>query len=510
MHGNNICSDQVIVEIIEMGFEYSNMVEAIKGVGLSVPSVVEHILNTPKLQEHNKNPLRRQPLRTCRLVRQAKVFDHFHSNDVQEHTEDFPDPIPFVLSEPFQVQDLDVASDWERKVSNLMEKHFGFSSLKSFQKEALSSWLDKSLCFRIPALLSGKVVVVISPLISLMHDQCLKLTKDGISACFLCSGQPDDTVEQKAMRGLYNIVYVCPESVLRLIQPRKSFQKVAELLYLQLTRYIVFLNRIMISVQSTNCVLRENFSASKLKSMEFDIPLMALTATATKVKDNRTSKASYAKDFVTHGEKPPHMGLELPEAIDPPKKPEGRLKFLKEPLEHGPAIIYVSTRKETLRIAKFLCKFGVKAATYNAGVWVIHFFPNNIFVVCMCIINQVIIALIAFGMGIDKLDMYFLMSLEDYCPKAGRVGQHGKFADCNLYANIGSKPSRLPSWKIEEYVDAVLEGLPQEYAPVVSVTESKFVTPPIAEVEALLLAHESRANRFRKQSFSPSINYTQG
>nr|KYP59280.1 hypothetical protein KK1_014712 [Cajanus cajan] len=63
---------------------------------------------------------------------------------------------------------------------------------------------------------------------------------------------------------------------------------------------------------------------------------------------------------------------------------------------------------------------------------------------------------------------------------------------------------------LEEYVDAVLEGLPQEYAPVVSVIESKFVTPPIAEVEALLLAHESRANRFRKQSFSPSINYTQG
>nr|KYP61013.1 hypothetical protein KK1_023436 [Cajanus cajan] len=64
---------------------------------------------------------------------------------------------------------------------------------------------------------------------------------------------------------------------------------------------------------------------------------------------------------------------------------------------------------------------------------------------------------------------------------------------------------------LEEYVDAVLEGLPQEYAPVVSVIESKFATPPIAKVEALLLAHELRANQFRKQSFfSPSINYTQG
>ncbi|XP_029127015.1 uncharacterized protein LOC109796422, partial [Cajanus cajan] len=63
---------------------------------------------------------------------------------------------------------------------------------------------------------------------------------------------------------------------------------------------------------------------------------------------------------------------------------------------------------------------------------------------------------------------------------------------------------------LDEYVDAILEGLPQDYAPVVSVIESKFATPPIAEVEALLLAHESRNNRFCKQSFSPSINYTHG
>lgn len=76
-------------------------------------------------------------------------------------------------------------------------------------------WAGKSLCFQIPAMLTGKVVVVISPLISLMHDQCLKLAKHGVSACFLGSGQPDSTVENKAMRGMYSIIYVCPETVLR-------------------------------------------------------------------------------------------------------------------------------------------------------------------------------------------------------------------------------------------------------------------------------------------------------
>lgn len=81
---------------------------------------------------------------------------------------------------------------------------------------SFSPFVGKSLCFQIPALLTGKVVVVISPLISLMHDQCLKLAKHGVSACFLGSGQIDHSVEQKAIRGMYEIIYVCPETILRL------------------------------------------------------------------------------------------------------------------------------------------------------------------------------------------------------------------------------------------------------------------------------------------------------
>ncbi|TKY52246.1 ATP-dependent DNA helicase Q SIM [Spatholobus suberectus] len=611
MDGNSACSDQVIAEMIEMGFEYSNIVEAVRVVGPSIPSAVEHILNntsthTSKLHAHSGNALKKQPLRTCRQVRQSKIFDHFHSNDVEERKEEFPqmgfDPNPIVLSEPSEARDLDIASDWEQRVSNLMQNHFGFSSLKSFQKEALSAWVahkdclvlaatgsGKSLCFQIPALLSGKVVVVISPLISLMHDQCLNLTRHGISACFLGSGQPDNTVEQKAMRGMYSIVYVCPETILRLIQP---LQKLAE------SRGIA-----LFAIDEVHCVskwghdfrpdysrlsvLRENFSASKLKSLKFDIPLMALTATATKrvredilkslhmsketnvvltsffrsnlrfmVKHSRTSQASYAKDFheliqvygrkqnidgnekafisddsdhvsnssdassisdtdsvspddvdddqddyayrdinimhsgntdgflkgrelsveflendidvfqsvdnsnVTPGKlcvQPPRKEWELSETIDPPKKPEGRLKSLKKPLEQGPAIIYVPTRKETLRIAKYLCKFGVKAAAYNAGLPKLHLrrvhkeFHENTLEVCYCCYNS-------FGMGIDKSNVRRIIhygwpqSLEAYYQEAGRAGRDGKLADCILYANLASKPSLLPSRKSEDQI----------------------------------------------------------
>jgi hypothetical protein len=78
--------------------------------------------------------------------------------------------------------------------------------------------VGKSICYQLPALITGKVVVVISPLISLMHDQCLQLAASGVSACFLGSGQPDHTVERKAMYGQYSLVYICPESLPRWVK----------------------------------------------------------------------------------------------------------------------------------------------------------------------------------------------------------------------------------------------------------------------------------------------------
>ncbi|KAJ0080271.1 hypothetical protein Patl1_22538 [Pistacia atlantica] len=492
-------------------------------------------------------------------------------------------------------QEAQIGSDWEVKVNSLLQKQFGYSSLKKFQKEALVAWLDhqdclvlaatgsgKSLCFQIPALLTGKVVVVISPLISLMHDQCSKLSKHGVSACFLGSGQPDSSVEQKAMRGMYNIIYVCPETVLRLIKP---LQRLAE------NRGIA-----LFAIDEVHCVskwghdfrpdyrrlsvLRENFSANCLKFLKSDIPLMALTATATiqvqkdilkslcmsketkivvtslfrpnlrfLVKHSRTSSpASYQKDFCQlidtyvrkgkNGEmkktiilpelddqsdsssgcdtsgadrispiynledgdidadndeitstREKEMSVEYLEndvdifqsvddwdvacgefyghsppeewdicgssrITDPPDKLEERGRIMKEPLEQGPTIIYVPTRKETLRIAKYLCGFGVKAAAYNAALPKSHlrrvhneFHENKL---------EVVIATIAFGMGIDKLNVRRIIhygwpqSVEAYYQEAGRAGRDGKLAECTLYANLLKAPTLLPNRRSED------------------------------------------------------------
>lgn len=89
-----------------------------------------------------------------------------------------------------------------------------FELLRSVVKETERD-VGKSLCYQLPAIISGKVVVVISPLISLMHDQCLQLAAAGVSACFLGSSQPDHGVERRALYGNYSHIYMCPESLPR-------------------------------------------------------------------------------------------------------------------------------------------------------------------------------------------------------------------------------------------------------------------------------------------------------
>nr|GMD07873.1 ATP-dependent DNA helicase Q-like SIM isoform X1 [Ipomoea batatas] len=642
-----MASDQVIAELVGMGFEFSDITNAVKAVGPSVSNAIEYILdgshrnkgtstsstcvdpNTNSRQKRASNALHafdrmrqsniKESLKSACKPIKRKYNDEpvslCESEALQRTLESPTELLPVMDSDMCNAHETSVPSnckdeevfgqDWEKKVKTLLVKHFGFSSLKSFQKQSLEAWLNhrdclvlaatgsgKSLCFQIPALLTGEVVVVISPLISLMHDQCLKLAKHGISACFLGSGQIDRSVEKKAMNGLYSIIYVCPETILRLIKPLQNLVE---------SRGIA-----LFAIDEVHCVskwghdfrpdyrqlsiLRENFRVDTLKSLKFDVPLMALTATATNcvredilkslkmsnetqivctsffrpnlrfsVKHSRTSSlASYQKDFqeiistystmkkfrknnlispdlddVTaissstsdcsipeleallendvdninddafsenddeiglpmrhslpaskerelsvefledesdlfqdvddldvscgefHGQPIKDFCASVPlRTVDLPSKPEERLKLQHEPLEYGPTIIYVPTRKETLSIAKFLSKFGVKAAAYNAKFPKSHLrqvhkeFHEDYL--------QVVVATIAFGMGIDKSNVRRIIhygwpqSLEAYYQEAGRAGRDGKLADCVLYANLSRIPTLLPSKRSEE------------------------------------------------------------
>lgn len=311
MEANVGSPNSIVAKLIDMGFETSRVMEAIEVVGSSLNDIVDHLLNKYStsskgdsthsssstmlknaklsrkrshssignmrqssilelLQPMGKSKKRQavdlpeETTSTAELQRHIEAHEemdkpHNQENLVLSHTFESSETLYSLDSVQKAKVDVELGQDWETKANSLLQRHFGYSILKSFQMEALGTWFSyqdclvlaatgsgiiylvfifplcvyvmcinclvafntymfavgKSLCFQLPALLTGKVVVVISPLISLMHDQCLKLAKHGISACFLGSGQTDNSVEKKAMNGMYSIIYVCPETLLR-------------------------------------------------------------------------------------------------------------------------------------------------------------------------------------------------------------------------------------------------------------------------------------------------------
>ncbi|KAJ4797075.1 RECQ helicase SIM [Rhynchospora pubera] len=627
---HDICADQTLAEFLEMGFEFNQVTKAMESVGPHRDNVLEFLLNPsdntlkpsqsrpasslkqPSIKDHVlRFGRRRNSSGVCEIASEKETTVHISSSGDTEKKPCGPSRNPTereVVSKEASKSKLKnhtsnlggcekklgdslnasgntaenepVAEEvsynikTENKIEAVLRKHFGFGSLKGFQKEALDSWSSnkdclvlaatgsgKSLCFQIPALLTDKVVVVISPLISLMHDQCLKLARHGITACFLGSGQPDAQVEKKAMQGAYKIVYVCPETVVRLMDPLKRLAENPGIA--------------LFAVDEAHCVskwghdfrpdyrrlsiLRENFGTSSLSFLDFDIPIMALTATATipvredilkslkmshdskliltsffrpnlrfSVEHSRTNAASYKSDFAKLIEtytkskgvsqrcfgnyeaiqadsesSESEISYDVEYSDDEEKcspedasanqnsstncsaaennNPEDELdlhldvddfdvscgEFLERPplrrysdtscstnLEVGPTLIYVPTRKDTLKVAEFLSRSGVRAAAYHANLPKAHlrrvhqeFHHDEL---------QVVVATVAFGMGIDKSNVRRIIhygwpqSLEAYYQEAGRAGRDGKLSDCTLFVNLLRAPTLLPSKRNDE------------------------------------------------------------
>lgn len=188
MDSNNKSSEQVISEMVEMGFEHSQILEAIKVVGPSIPSVVEHIFNTSNSSSSNREPtithvtlpsngkaLKKRAFSSSIQVPKSRTINHYFQSsskvngknknvvvldddDVEEHEEKESLPRMGFDHDSGVANDFDVASDWGQKASILLQKHFGFSSLKSFQKEALSAWIDHRDCLVLAATGSGFVL----------------------------------------------------------------------------------------------------------------------------------------------------------------------------------------------------------------------------------------------------------------------------------------------------------------------------------------------------------------
>ena len=325
---------------------------------------------------------------------------------------------------------------------NILKTHFGFDQFRPLQEEIIGCVMaqrdafvlmptgaGKSLCFQLPALKMPGVTLVISPLIALMKDQVDALKADGIPAEFINSTLTRaeiDRIQTEALRGEIKILYAAPE---RLTMP--EFQH--------------FLQKIdvsLIAIDESHCIsewghdFRPDYRNLKmLRNMFPAVPAMALTATATqKVREDIICQLSLqkAKIFTSSFNRP-----NLSYAVLPKKNSYDQLITIFREHRNEAAIIYCFSRKDTEHLAADLRQEGFKALPYHAGLESEARRTNQEkFIRDEA---QIIVATIAFGMGIDKPDVRLVIhyhlpkSIEGYYQETGRAGRDGLPSRCMLF-----------------------------------------------------------------------------
>ena len=327
---------------------------------------------------------------------------------------------------------------------SILKKVFGYDSFRPGQEEIVSRLLagqdvlavmptgaGKSICYQVPALLLPGITIVVSPLVSLMKDQVGALVQAGVAAAFLNNSLTDNQkalMLHRAREGWYKIIYVAPE---RLEMP--GFQRFAQ------ERTIS-----MVTVDEAHCISQwgQDFRPSYLRIKAFvdSLPsrpvVGAFTATATAhVRDDIREQLALQKPYeVTTSFDRPNLYFETRRAL-PSQKPKELLDLvLKEGSNAG--IVYCSTTRQVDETARLLQSRGIRAAAYHAKLDADTRRQNQDDFLYDRV--QVMVATNAFGMGIDKPNVRFVIhynmpkDLESYYQEAGRAGRDGQPARCTL------------------------------------------------------------------------------
>lgn len=324
----------------------------------------------------------------------------------------------------------------------LLKKHFGYDSFREGQEVLIDSILKgrdtfgimptgagKSICYQLPAIMMEGITLVITPLISLMKDQVASLKQAGIRGAYfnrsLTPGQYYKALEY-AKRGTYKIVYVAPERLMN-----SEFLDFARTVKID-----------MITVDEAHCVSQwgQDFRPSYLKILEFTEQLQerpiisAFTATATKqVKEDIIRILRLQEPTVLT------TGFDRKNLFFSVQKPGNKYRVLKNYIDTHPGasgIVYCLTRKLVEEVCDRLNEDGVSATRYHAGLSDEERRRNQDDFIYD--IKPVMVATNAFGMGIDKSNVNFVIhynmpkNIESYYQEAGRAGRDGEKADCIL------------------------------------------------------------------------------
>ncbi len=344
------------------------------------------------------------------------------------------------------------ASPSTYQLDEALKRYFGHDSYRPLQKEIIDETMSgrdvfallptgggKSLCYQLPAIVDKGLTVVISPLIALMKDQVDGLEANGIHATYLNSSLNKTDARQryaKLFAGDYKILYVAPER-------------------LMLSGFLEDLRQWNVSrfaVDEAHCISEwghdfrpEYRQLSKLRNFFPDTPFMALTATATERVRNDIVlqlRLKEPKSFVASFNRPNlAYRIETKQAVF-----RQILKFIQsKPFESG--IVYCYSRKATEQLAERLQQNGVEALPYHAGMTPKKRAENQeAFIRDEC---KVMCATIAFGMGIDKPNVRYVIhqdlpkNIEGYYQETGRAGRDGLPSDCLLFFSPGDVAKQL-------------------------------------------------------------------
>ncbi len=338
----------------------------------------------------------------------------------------------------------------EQDIYLLLKRHYGYDTFRPLQEDIIRHAIGgkdalvlmptgggKSLCYQIPALAMKGTCIVVSPLISLMKDQVEALQSNGIEAEALNSNNDmtaDTIIRRKCAAGILKLLYISPEKLL------------SEMDYL-----LKHIDISLFAIDEAHCISQwghdfrpEYTQLGVLRERFPDVPIMALTATADKItrKDivrqlNLEQRPGF-QEFVSSFNRP-NLSLSVKRGYKAKEKLSFILNFIKaRPLEAG--IIYCLSRKSTEKVAEDLRRLGIKALPYHAALspqernrTQEQFKNDQIQVVC---------ATVAFGMGIDKSNVRWVIhynlpkSIESFYQEIGRAGRDGAPADTVLFYSL--------------------------------------------------------------------------